>query len=191
MMKKWCALMLILALLTSAFALAEEADTGYDHLTVGNPTPMRGDFFTDLWGNATSDIDVRDLLHGYNLIMWDGANGMFTADPSVVSELTAIDNDQGDRRFVFVLYDDLYYSDGTKITAWDYAFSWLLRVSPAIAELGGQPARPDYLLGYQAYSDGAANTLAGVRVLADDMLMVCERFTEEIRNLSTKESKAC
>ena len=172
MMKKWCALMLILALLTSAFALAEEADTGYDHLTVGNPTPMRGDFFTDLWGNATSDIDVRDLLHGYNLIMWDGANGMFTADPSVVSELTAIDNDQGDRRFVFVLYDDLYYSDGTKITAWDYAFSWLLRVSSAIAELGGQPARPDYLLGYQAYSDGAANTLAGVRVLADDMLMV-------------------
>ena len=31
----------------------------YDHITIGNPTPLNGQFFTDLWGNDTSDIDVR------------------------------------------------------------------------------------------------------------------------------------
>ena len=35
------------------------------HLTVGNPTQVSGMFFSDLWGNNTSDIDVRTLLSGY------------------------------------------------------------------------------------------------------------------------------
>ena len=32
-------------------------------LTVQTLTPMEGQFFTDLWGGTTSDIDVRTLLH--------------------------------------------------------------------------------------------------------------------------------
>ena len=65
-MKKICALLLTIVLLaTQCLALAEEAEgTVYENLTVGNPTPMRGEFFTEMWGNATSDIDVRALLHG-------------------------------------------------------------------------------------------------------------------------------
>ena len=116
-MKKWCALLLALTLaLTQCLALAEEVfpegeeapriPEGAEvlgHLTVGNPTPMRGEFFTDLWGNATSDIDVRDLLHGYNLIRWDGESGMFAIDASVVSDITVMRTGEGDHSDLLTL----------------------------------------------------------------------------------------
>ena len=38
-------------------------DRNYEELVVGNPTPMDGKFFTGMWGNATTDIDVRTLVH--------------------------------------------------------------------------------------------------------------------------------
>ena len=40
------------------------------HLTVGNSTKVSGSFFTTQFGNNTSAIDVRYMLHGYNPIVW-------------------------------------------------------------------------------------------------------------------------
>ncbi len=145
----------------------------YDNVTVGNTTPMRGDFFTDLWTNSTSDIDVRMLLHGYNLIRWDGENGSFRSEPTVVSAMLGTENvATGDRTYNFVLEDDLYYSDGTKITAWDYAFSYLLTLSPAIKSLGGAVNNGSAILGAEAYTDGRTNILEGVHVTEDNVLAV-------------------
>lgn len=142
-----------------------------DHLTVGNPTPMRGEFFTELWGNATSDIDVRELLHGYNLIMWDNEVGQFTVDPSTVLNVTVTDDLNGDRIFRIVLRNDLYYSDGTQITAWDYAFSYLFSIAPELADIGATPLRREQFLGYEEYMNGSQQ-LAGVRVPADNIISV-------------------
>ena len=142
------------------------------HLTVGNTTPMRGKFFTDLWEDVTTDGDVRDLVHGYNLIRWDGEIGMYTHDPSVVNAIGIMDNAEGDRSYLIALQDDLYYSDGTHITAWDYAFSFLLRISPEINELGGRAAAMDYIFGYREYLNGDVSYLAGVQVLGDDQIMI-------------------
>ena len=180
-MKKIISLLAALALLmTSAVSLAEaptpapaEPDAAAEEfvpaeptsLVVGNPTPMRGEFFTEMWGNATSDIDVRDLLHGYNLVMWDGGQGMFTHDPSVVSGVVVTQNGEGDHTYTLVLQDDLYYSDGTKITAWDYAFTFLFTQSPVIAEIGGTPLRIEQLVGYQEYWEGDVPYLSGVHVV--------------------------
>lgn len=188
-MKRIGALLAALALLLSGLSvLAEDLPDGQlpeapaeqpaqelilpDHLTVGNPTPMRGDFFTDLWGNATSDADVRDLLHGYNLIMWDMENGMFTTDPSVVSGLVLTQNAEGDHIYTLVLQNDLYYSDGTRITAWDYAFSLLFMMSPEVRKIGGTPLRREHIVGYEQYANGTEPFLAGVRVITDDTLTV-------------------
>ena len=91
-MKKWLSLLLALLLLImgSMASFAEEAETfeeetqeaaesledpaeedsfvfpeySYEELTVGNPTPVEGNFFTDMWGNNTGALDVRQLLHG-------------------------------------------------------------------------------------------------------------------------------
>ena len=171
-MKKISALLLaILMLLVQASVIAEQ-NIPQAELVVGNPTPMRGDFFTDMFGNNGTDIDVRDLLHGYNLVVWDYAKAAFAVDPSVVRNVQVTENAAGDKSFTMTLQDDLYYSDGVKIDAWDYAFTYLLQIAPEIADIGGTPVRTEHLAGYQDYVDGRVDYLSGVRVLADNKLMV-------------------
>ncbi len=177
-MKRLIAFILALLFLCAA-ATAEETTEGqeliFDKLTVGNPTPMRGEFFTSFWGNSTSDIDVRDLLHGYNLIFWDGEEGMFREDPSVVRGIVAVESDEGDRSFTLILQDDLKYSDGTTINAWDYAFSFLFSISPEVAEIGGTPRRMEQFVGYDEYTAGTAKALSGIRVVADNTIVITIR----------------
>ena len=137
-MKRISALLLAILLLTvQAFAFAEEAAEPaepkvYEELVVGNTTKMQGYFFTELWGNSTTDIDVRLLLHGYCLATWDGERGLFAIDRNVVREAEVIEQENGDRSYVLTLFDDLYYSDGSRITAWDYAFSILFQIAPEL-----------------------------------------------------------
>ena len=150
-MKK--ALSLVLALLMLGLPLtgiAEQNAVSYDyeHLVVGNATPFNGRFFTDMWGALTSDLDVQKLIHGYNLVEWC-TGGAYNIDPTVVSGIVVTQNQAGDRTYTFDIYSDLQYSDGSPITAWDYAFSWLLSMAPQIADLGGNPKPKEYLKGYQ------------------------------------------
>ena len=187
-MKKWIALLLAGILLLSGIATAEEApaaeedlsawenwvnpypDRDYGELRVGNPTPMDGKFFTGMWGNATSDIDVRSLVHGYRLTTWGEDTGIFRKSNHVVSGMMIADDPEGNRVYTMALYDDLYFSDGTKITAWDYAFSVLFQAAPEIAETGGRPVDLGYLLGYEEYISGEAQGFAGVRVKNDRLI---------------------
>ena len=69
------------------------------------------------------------------------------------------------------LYKDLYFSDGARITAWDYAFSVLLQASPLVEKLGGIPADLSYLVGYEDYAAGKTSKLKGVHVLDDNRIV--------------------
>jgi peptide/nickel transport system substrate-binding protein len=60
----------------------------------------------------------------------------------------------------------LRYSDGSPITASDYAFTALLFSSAQFAALGGAPTELDYLKGYAGYREGSP--FAGVRLI-DEM----------------------
>ena len=142
----------------------------YDHLTVGGLTPFAGAFSTEMWGNDTSDIDIRYLLHGYNLVQWNSGLGAFEVDPTVVSGIVVTQNPAGDRTYTMSLYSDLKYSDGTVITAADYAFSLLLSVAPEIAEIGGNPANLSYLLGYEDYISGKIPYFSGIRIQHTDTI---------------------
>ena len=141
-------------------------------LKVGNPTPMRGRFFTTLWGGSTSDLDVQDLLHAYSPILWDGTLGRFRFDRSVVDEAVIMNDEDGNRVYNLILFDDLVYSDGTKITARDYAFSMLLQMDRAVAETGGRPGDCSWLLGSDEYLSGEAQAVSGIRIIADNMLRI-------------------
>ena len=188
-MKKRIALLLAGFLLLSGIAAAEEPaaaegedlsawtdwvnpypDRNYEELTVGNPTPMDGKFFTGMWGNATSDIDVRSLVHGYYLTTWGSKEGLFRKSNHVVSGMMIADDPEGNRVYTIALYDDPYFSDGTKITAWDYAFSVLFQAAPEIAETGGRPVNMSYLAGYEEYVSGEATAFAGVHVKNDRLI---------------------
>ena len=149
-----------------------EYDFDFDSLTVAVTTPMTGRFFTSLWGNNTSDTDVRAMIHGYNLIIWDAEQGMFRMDDSVVNTLVATEDEDGNHTYTIVLNNDLTYSDGTPITAWDYAFSLLLQSSPVLGELGANAWNPEWILGYTEYMNGDADALAGFTVATDDQLSI-------------------
>ncbi len=143
-------------------------DRNYEELVVGNPTPMDGKFFTGMWGNSTTDIDVRTLVNSYYLTTWAYDTGIFHANPVVVDGAIVLENEiTGKRKYAIRIADDLFYSDGTKITAWDYAFSVLFQAAPEIAELGGQPMDLSYLEGYEDYVAGRTRGFAGVRVIDD------------------------
>ena len=144
----------------------------FEELNVATINPMNGNFFSPIWSNITSDIDVRLLLHAYDLVRWDSDDGVFLPDGTVISAIILGTDVLGNETFTIVLYPDLTYSDGTPITAWDYAFSMLLNIAPETAELGAEPMRPEYLLGYDEYISGDVPYLAGFHVIADDMLAI-------------------
>ena len=128
-----------------------EPEYNYEELVVGTTMPMYGTFFTSMWGNGSSDIDVRLLLHDYNLVEWDTGNGGFMLNPTVVSDNRTTQNAAGDHVYTITLKNNLQWSDGSPITAWDYAFSMLLRMDPEIEKLDGTPREMEYLSGYEKY----------------------------------------
>ena len=166
-----CLLLTVLLLVQApllAVAEGEQADAepaefqAPEELIVGHPTITKGDFFTELFGNDTADIDVRALIHGYNLVNWDQNQGTYVFDPSVVETIGPVEVDEmGNHTYKMILCDDLYYSDGTPITAWDYAFSLLLMMSPEIEAIGGKIYRAEHLLGYDDYIATRKKILAG------------------------------
>ncbi len=172
-MKKWLALLMALVMAFSqVIAVAEEVaeEPAYDHLVVGHTTAFSGNFSTQMWGNNTTDLDVKELLFGYNLVEWEHEQGLFNVDPTVVSGILVYDDTEGNRTYSLVLQDDLYYSDGSRITAWDYAFTVLLSVAPEIAAIGGNTNSYESLLGMDAYKKGESKALAGLRVTSDTMI---------------------
>lgn len=130
---------------------------------VGSVTRMSGAFFTDMWGNNTSDIDVRTLVHGHSTIAWTN-DRQYSIDETVVSSIEVEYDEDGNKTYKFELNPDLAFSDGTKITAADYVFSVLLQSAKETAALGAHTLAYSHLLGYADFASGAQNYFAGVRM---------------------------
>ena len=162
---------LCLALLSASAEGVLEAYQPVDYnnydLCVGSTTEMSGYFFTDLWGNNAADMDVRLLLHGYNLVYWDNEIGGYQVDPNVVSGLIVMDDENGNRRYVLAINHELCYSDGTQITAKDYVFSMLLQMSPQVRALGGESSKTDLIVGMDQFKSGASKRVSGIQLIDD------------------------
>lgn len=177
-MRRGIALLLALCLvLGMAAAAADGAEINWAaekraRLKVGNPTALRGRFFTTMWGGTSGDLDVQDLLHAYSPVRYDIDDSQFMFDTSVVQNAAIMDDAEGNRTYLMVLYDDLKWSNGTRITAYDYAFSILLCMDPAIGGTGGTPMDYSWICGAAEYLDGSAGTLAGLRVLDSGILQI-------------------
>lgn len=176
--KRWIALLLAACLLLgTAAAVAESAEVDWTaeeraKLKVGNTTNLRGRFFTTMWGGETSDLDVQDLLHAYSPVCYDHDGTQFVFDESVVQDAVILDDPEGNRTYLIVLSDDLKWSDGTPITACDYAFSILFCMDPTIGETGGTPMDYSWIDGAEEYLAHEAETLSGLRVIADDIMQI-------------------
>lgn len=163
-MKKMLAWLLAAVMMLSISVPAFAEDT--NSLVVGSTTQMSGHFFTDLWGSNASDMDVRGLIHGYATVALV-AQGTYEMDTVAVKEITAEDDENGNRTYTIKIQEDLYYNDGTQITARDYVFSVLLQSSDEIAGLGATSLTYGHLVGHSAYAAGESDVFTGVS-LKDD-----------------------
>ena len=163
-MKKIAALFLACILLFGITTANAAKGGKYEKLTVGITTPFTGNFLDDALGSNISDQDVRALIHGYNLVNWDPEEGKFEFDRTVVTGGTASDNA---RTYTFSMVDNLTYSDGTPITARDYAFTLLLLGSAELKEAVGNRADISRIQGGEDYQKGNTQVLAGFRLWGD------------------------
>ncbi|MBQ8130301.1 MAG: hypothetical protein IJ175_08640 [Clostridia bacterium] len=177
MKRLWIVLLALLMLQAAALAEDMEVNPRYSvleiarmrpeseeptHLTVGNTTKVSGSFWTTYFGNNTSDIDVRTMLHGYSPVVWDN-QVQFVPDPQVTTGITR-DRVPGGTAYTVSLQHDLTYNDGTPITARDYVFAWLLTASPQLAAISAET--PDMnVVGFDAYHDGETPVFAGIRLV--------------------------
>ncbi len=139
-------------------------------LVVANPTKVSGMFFTNRWGNNTSDIDVRTLLHGLGTVAYRGDFDRLI-NPTVVKAYHRAQDTQGHVTYTLTLWEDLRFSDGSPITAKDYAASVLLQASPELMVISRSDSRSyDYLLGFDAYISGESPRLLGLRLLDEYVL---------------------
>ena len=162
----------VASILAFSCAIPAWAEETPEHmaLTVGVTTTMSGFFFTGKWGVNSADVDLRELIHGYNTISWE-ASGDYVVDTTVVRQLDGYE-EAGSKRYRITLNEGLAYNDGSPVTAWDYAFSALLLSSAEFAALGGAPTEMSWLLGYDAFNDSVYGgaPFAGVRVIDDHTL---------------------
>ena len=165
-MKKTIAIFLtvLLALTMGMSAFAEETSGQSDSLVVANATKLSGYFFTELWGNNTSDQDVRAMLHGLETVTWT-EEPQFDINSTVVKSVKDLAYKNGDRSMHIELNENLRYSDGTEITAADYVFSILLQASPELKELGASEGAYKWVYGYEAYHNGEKDTFEGVNII--------------------------
>lgn len=183
-MRRLISELLICAMLLTGAAFAE-ADTAVTEtsptqaitanestLTIGGGTPMSGNFFGEMFGSNTADIEAQTLLHGYNLMHWDETTGSYNINNTVVSGLVATDDEAGNRVYTMTLYPDLCYSDGTAITARDYAFAMLLSLCPQMREIGAETTYSDYVVGSDEYMRGDTDVLSGMRLINDTMFSI-------------------
>ena len=177
MKRLMAAVIAVMMIISCVSVLAEGTDPAapvydYHQLTVGSTTGVNGNFFSGMFGNNTADMDIQLLLHGYDLVEWNTELGGFDVNNSVVSGISVTENEIGDRTYTLALYQDMYFSDGTQITARDYAFSILLNASPEMAEIGASVSGAQCIAGMSAYLNGASDVLTGIRVVNDFMLAV-------------------
>lgn len=165
-MKKTIAIFLtvLLALTMGMSAFAEGTSGRRDSLVVANATKLSGYFFTELWGNNTSDQDVRAMLHGLETVTWT-EEPQFDINSTVVKSVKDLAYKNGDRSMHIELNENLRYSDGTEITAADYVFSILLQASPELKELGASEGAYKWVYGYEAYHNGEKDTFEGVNII--------------------------
>ncbi len=140
-------------------------------LIVGSLTEPSGIFSTEMFGNNTTDIDIRALLHGYDTVVLTKKQGLMV-DETVVKHIQVGRTDSGETIYVMEFSDQLRYNDGTPITAKDYAFSVLLGGAPEISALGGTVQGRSHLEGYPEYAAGETNVIRGVRLVSDYQLVL-------------------
>ena len=166
-MRKKLTLVLVAAIVAVTFMGCREEQ---DALIFGSTTRMVN-WFDSAWpgGNNASNMDVLRLVSDLGTVAFTREE-TWIINPTVVRYYTIITNPDGSRTYTYHIHEDLFFSDGRRITAADYVGGILLRNSPEWRELGAHVIADPLLVGHAAYSavrepgDTAPRHFQGVRL---------------------------
>ena len=136
---------------------------------IGEGSETSGDI-TPNWANGASDYDAYKLVYGMAPIDRD-KDGKWVENPSVLEKLETTDNEDGSRTYTITIKDGLKFSDGSPVTAKEYAFFYMMWSSnELLADLQATEASQltcQYVKGYDAYSKGESDTFEGIHIIDD------------------------
>ena len=154
---------------------SEKADGSF---ILGNSTDLSGKFRYATFGASNpgaSDNDVSNLINGLETVSTTKEGG-FVVNPTVVKNLTEVENEDGSKTYDIEIYDDLKFSDGSPVTAKNYLYFPMAFSTPVATEAAGK----DHMIlmqavGYKEYAaydgtndgDGASKIMTGLRLLGD------------------------
>ena len=170
-MKKTLALLMAMMMLFGAVASAEETFTMPEviqnpvggSITVPTTSAMDANFEEDAYGGG-SDGYSSNLIHAYNLVV-DDREGQSVVNPMVVKALESVKNEDGTKTYTITLHEDLFFNDGTQITAMNFIAYPLLFTSPIGIASGAYGTAGKYFVGYEDFKTGANKVFAGIRLL--------------------------
>lgn len=146
---------------------------------IGSTTNIENEWYDASYNNTAFNYKAYNLIHGGTTIIYT-KEGMFEADPTIVKDMQATENEDGSKTYTVTINDGLVWSDGTPITAKDYVFEILLESSPEMQGVDGYPANGfTHVVGWQEFSDGTTKNFKGVR-LVDDMTYSITASAEEL-----------
>jgi peptide/nickel transport system substrate-binding protein len=168
-MKHFARIILVLLILSMlqvpTNSLAQEAAQGDGALVVGSTSALTGEFFLGLWGNNTSDMDVRNLTQGYRTIIGQETANRHPNPLSVAK--TDVTMQGGNKVYTFTLRSDMAFSDGTAVSAKDYVLTLLLTYHPLMREVGATVEPLTQISGGDSFQALKTQALEGVHLIDD------------------------
>ena len=131
---------------------------------------IEGALFSALWGGSASDVLARRLLNGLSPVYWDEEHLRYRQNDKVAGEILVSDTPDGGREYLISFRPDLCFSDGSAVTASDFAFTLLMLASPCVEELGAEGSAYSWLAGWDRYHSGKSKVFSGVRLSGDYQL---------------------
>lgn len=169
-MKKTLAMLVAVMMLFCAVAYAEtftepeiiQNPVG-GSITIPVTSAMDANFEEDSYGGGSDGYSSK-MIHAYNLAVTN-REGQLIINPMVVSEMNSTVNEDGSKTYTITLHDDLYFNDGTQITAINYIAYPMLFTSPIGIASGAYGTAGKYFVGYEDFKSGANKVFTGIRLL--------------------------
>ncbi len=143
-------------------------------LKMGNAVQTSGRFRYAGFGNAATnpaDNEVSQLLNGLETVSRT-KNAGYTWNDTVVKSHDETRNEDGSVTYTITLWDDLKFSDGSKITAKDYLAFPMAFFSPVSEAASGRQNSGTIYSGWDEYlaytgpeSETGSKTFSGIRLL--------------------------
>lgn len=141
-------------------------NTGASQIVYGVTSTIAGDMGLNQWSSVGGDKPILFLINAYSPTCYD-QDALWLWDETVVESHDARTNDDGTLTYTIQLKDDLYFSDGSKITAKNYVAYPLLFSSPAAVAVSAYGTAGKEYVGHQEYKNGENSVFTGLHLVDD------------------------